>query len=71
MREADVINIFEAAGFELVAKSEVNANPKDPANWERGERVIVVPSVPDDEARERHGEFDAPVPYLRYVPQPD
>lgn len=36
MREADVVNIFEAAGFELVKKSEINANPKDPANWPRG-----------------------------------
>jgi len=36
MREQDVVNIFEAAGFELVEKSEINANPKDPANWERG-----------------------------------
>ncbi|KPP83389.1 class I SAM-dependent methyltransferase [Erythrobacter sp. HL-111] len=36
MREADVVNIFEAAGFELVEKSEINANPKDPADWEHG-----------------------------------
>ncbi len=36
MREQDVIAIFEANGFELVAKSEINANPKDPANWEGG-----------------------------------
>ena len=43
MREQDVINIFEANGFELVSKSEVNANPKDPANWERG--VWTLPPV--------------------------
>lgn len=43
MREADVINIFEANGFELVAKSEINANPKDPANWEGG--VWTLPPV--------------------------
>ncbi|AOL24654.1 putative methyltransferase [Erythrobacter litoralis] len=36
MREADVVNIFEANGFELVESSEINANPKDPANWESG-----------------------------------
>lgn len=36
MREADVIAIFVANGFELVDKSEINANPKDPANWENG-----------------------------------
>lgn len=36
MREKDVIAIFDAAGFELVEKSEINANPKDPANWPNG-----------------------------------
>jgi len=36
MREKDVIALFDAAGFELVGKSEVNANPKDPANWPAG-----------------------------------
>ena len=35
-REEDVIKLFEAYGFELVDKSEVNANPADPANWEGG-----------------------------------
>ena len=34
--EAQVIALAEAAGFRLDAKSEVNANPKDPANWETG-----------------------------------
>ena len=36
MRTQDVVNIFEANGFELAATSEINANPKDPANWEAG-----------------------------------
>lgn len=35
-REQDVIGLFEAYGFELVARSNVNANPADPANWEGG-----------------------------------
>ena len=43
MREQDVINIFEANGFELASKSEINANAKDPANWERG--VWTLPPV--------------------------
>ena len=38
-----VVAIFEANGFELVASSEINANPKDPANWERG--VWTLPPV--------------------------
>jgi predicted methyltransferase len=36
MRETDIINFMEIHGFELVAKSEVNANPKDSANWPDG-----------------------------------
>lgn len=36
LREADVIKFMEVNGFELVAKSEINANPKDGANWPDG-----------------------------------
>ena len=36
MRERDIIALVEAHGFELVAKSEVNANPADPANHPAG-----------------------------------
>ncbi|HMS19634.1 MAG TPA: methyltransferase [Sphingorhabdus sp.] len=36
LREADVIKFMEVNGFELVAKSEINANPKDSANWPDG-----------------------------------
>jgi predicted methyltransferase len=43
MRTQDVVNIFEANGFELVDSSEVNANPNDPANWEGG--VWTLPPV--------------------------
>lgn len=35
-REQDVIGILSAYGFELVGRSEVNANPRDPANWQEG-----------------------------------
>jgi predicted methyltransferase len=43
MREADVIRFMEANGFTFVGKSEANANPKDPANWEGG--VWTLPPV--------------------------
>ena len=36
LREADVIKRMELNGFELVAKSEVNANAKDSADWPDG-----------------------------------
>jgi predicted methyltransferase len=36
LREADVIAAFEAAGFVLEERSEINANPNDPADWPNG-----------------------------------
>ena len=41
MREKDVIALVEAHGFTFVAKSEINANRKDPANHKDG--VWVLP----------------------------
>ena len=35
-REQDVIALFDMYGFDLVARSEINANPNDPANWQGG-----------------------------------
>ena len=42
-----------------------------PVNWRPGDKVIVGGAISDDEARERFGEFEAPRPYLRIVPQPN
>jgi len=42
-----------------------------PVNWKEGEDVIIVPAVPDDEAKKKFPEgWKAPKPYLRIVPQP-
>ena len=41
-----------------------------PVNWQVGEDVIIPPSVSDDEAREKFGEFDAVLPYLRKTKAP-
>lgn len=42
-----------------------------PVNWKRGEDVIIVPSVSDDEAKTRFPQgWKAPKPYMRIVPQP-
>jgi alkyl hydroperoxide reductase subunit AhpC len=42
-----------------------------PVDWRQGEDVIIAGSVSDDEAREIYPEgWDAPLPYLRRVPQP-
>jgi predicted methyltransferase len=43
LREADVIKLMELNGFELVGKSEVNANPKDTADYPDG--VWTLPPV--------------------------
>jgi predicted methyltransferase len=36
MRESDVIALMDAYGFDLAGKSEINANPKDTKDYERG-----------------------------------
>lgn len=42
-----------------------------PVNWQQGDDVIILPSVPDEEARRKYPEgWKAPKPYLRIVPQP-
>ena len=41
-----------------------------PVNWKQGEDVIISGSVSNDEARELFGDWDAPRPYIRIVPQP-
>ena len=42
-----------------------------PVNWKHGEDVIIVPSLSDEEARERFPDGWTTVkPYLRVVPQP-
>jgi thioredoxin-dependent peroxiredoxin len=42
-----------------------------PANWKPGDKVIIVPSVPNEEAQRLFpAGWEAPKPYLRYVPQP-
>jgi alkyl hydroperoxide reductase subunit AhpC len=41
-----------------------------PVNWQQGDPVIIAGSVSDDEAKEIFGEWEAPRPYIRIVPQP-
>lgn len=42
-----------------------------PVNWRDGEDVIILPKVPDDEAKRLFPEgWDAKKPYLRVLPQP-
>jgi len=41
-----------------------------PVNWKQGDDVIIAGSVNDEQAKEIFGEWDAPKPYIRIVPQP-
>ena len=41
-----------------------------PVNWKHGERVIIVPSLSDEQAKQKFGEFETVKPYLRYVDDP-
>jgi thioredoxin-dependent peroxiredoxin len=41
-----------------------------PVNWKPGEDVIISPAVSNEEAQKKYGQWRAPKPYMRYVPQP-
>jgi thioredoxin-dependent peroxiredoxin len=41
-----------------------------PVNWKPGENVIIGGAVSDEEAKETFGEWEAPKPYIRIVPDP-
>jgi len=41
-----------------------------PANWKQGDDVMIALTVPDQEAKAVFGEWKAPKPYIRIVPQP-
>ncbi|MEM9043726.1 MAG: peroxiredoxin [Pseudomonadota bacterium] len=41
-----------------------------PANWTQGEDVIITPAVSNEEAKEKFGEFETVLPYLRKTKQP-
>ena len=42
-----------------------------PVNWKHGEDVIIVPALSDEAAKEKFpGGWEAPKPYIRFVPDP-
>jgi alkyl hydroperoxide reductase subunit AhpC len=61
----EVLRVLDS--LQLTAKHKVAT----PANWKRGEDVIISSSVSDDEARKTYPQgWKAPRPYIRIVPQP-
>ena len=60
----EVLRVVDS--LQLTARHKVST----PVNWQPGEDVIIAGSVSDDQARELFGEWEAPRPYIRIVPQP-
>jgi len=61
----EVLRLLDS--IQLTAKHKVAT----PANWKQGGDVIIVPSVGEDEAKQRFPQgWRAPKPYMRIVPQP-
>lgn len=62
---SEILRVIDS--LQLTAKHSVAT----PVNWKFGEDVIIVPSVSDEQAKEKFpGGWKAPKPYLRIVAQP-
>ena len=62
----EVLRVVDS--LQLTARHKVAT----PVNWRPGDDVIILPSVSEDDARQRFpGGWKAPKPYLRIVPQPE
>ena len=63
---AEILRLLDSV--QLTAKEQVAT----PANWERGDDVIILPAVSDRDAKEKYPEgWEQPLPYMRIVPQPE
>jgi thioredoxin-dependent peroxiredoxin len=60
----EVLRVIDS--LQLTAEHKVAT----PVNWRQGDDVIIAGSVSDEQAREIFGEWEAPKPYIRIVPQP-
>lgn len=61
----EVLRLLDSC--QLTAKHKVAT----PVNWKQGDDVIIVPAVSDEEAKTRFPDgWNAPLPYMRIVPQP-
>ncbi len=61
----EVLRVIDA--LQLTARHKVAT----PANWKRGEDVIILPSVSDEEAKKTYPRgWKSPKPYIRVVAQP-
>jgi thioredoxin-dependent peroxiredoxin len=60
----EVLRVIDS--LQLTANHKVST----PVNWKQGEDVIIAGSVSDEEAKNLFGDWKAPRPYIRIVPQP-
>jgi alkyl hydroperoxide reductase subunit AhpC len=57
----EILRVLDSV--QLTSKQKVAT----PANWKKNEKVIIVPAVSDEEAKETFGEFEKIKPYLRFT----
>jgi thioredoxin-dependent peroxiredoxin len=55
------------ATFETALREHPVATP---AGWQVGEDVMLSLMVSDEQAKELYGDFKAPKPYIRIIPEP-
>jgi thioredoxin-dependent peroxiredoxin len=61
----EVLRVIDS--LQLTANNQVAT----PAQWKRGEDVIIAGSVSDEEAKKRYPDgYEQPLPYMRIVPSP-
>ena len=61
----EILRVLDS--MQLTAKHKVAT----PVNWKQGDNVIIVPSVSNEEAKQKYPEgWDEKKPYLRFVKQP-
>ncbi|MEM8652623.1 MAG: peroxiredoxin [Pseudomonadota bacterium] len=60
----EILRVIDS--MQLTAQHQVAT----PAQWQQGDKVIITPAVSDEDAKERFGDFEQPVPYVRFTDQP-
>jgi len=57
----EILRVLDS--IQLTSKTKVAT----PVNWEKGDEVIIIPAVSDDEAKKMFDSFTSVKPYLRYT----
>jgi len=62
----EILRVLDS--MQLTAKHKVAT----PVNWKKGDDVIIIPAVSDEEAKQKYtAGWRSPRPYLRIVAQPE